>query len=504
MKTGHISASGFSGLYRPSTCEKRVFLLAHEKLEGEPSELDLALRELGERHEKEHLSIFPAHRNLGEGSLADRAQRTRDAVRDRAPVIYQGVLRAALPGSQDIVTGIPDFMILDGASHGVLPYRIRDCKLSQSVREGKHPEIAHQLQTYGWLFERTFGSRPVALEVYLGNRSIDTIVYAGGRSAERELGRLRNLSLLPDEPWEPVGWSKCEACPFQERCWSSAARGHDVSIVYGVDQASARALRGIGIRTYDQLLQKMDDERLAGVSRPRGIGEQRIGSAASRILSQARALATGNVVRIGALDLPAGPTVMFDLEGMPPQDEEQDMVYLWGTQVYDNGKPLGPYRGALAAFGPDGDRAGWREFLRNAADVFRRHGTPPFVHWAGYEPARVKSYIERYGDDDGIAARVLKNCFDLLKAIRDAFALPVPSYGLKAVERFCGFRRTMEDYGGDWSIGRYLTASGIADEAERSRIMAEIERYNEEDLQAMAAIFTWAKTISVDRSTRET
>ena len=93
-----LTATGFSALYRPSRCEKRVFLMAHETPPGRPSELDQVLREMGERHEKAHLSAFARVRDLSDGSLADRAQRTRNAVHGRSPVIYQGVLQAALPG----------------------------------------------------------------------------------------------------------------------------------------------------------------------------------------------------------------------------------------------------------------------------------------------------------------------------------------------------------------------------------------------------------------------
>jgi hypothetical protein len=37
----------------------------------------------------------------------------------------------------------------------------------------------------------------------------------------------------------------------------------------------------------------------------------------------------------------------------------------------------------------------------------------------------------------------------------------------------------------------------IRDDAERLQIMAQIERHNKEDLFATAAIYSWAKAISV-------
>jgi len=37
-----------------------------------------------------------------------------------------------------------------------------------------------------------------------------------------------------------------------------------------------------------------------------------------------------------------------------------------------------------------------------------------------------------------------------------AVVLPDPSYRLKVVERRAGYRRTLDEYGGDWSIARYV------------------------------------------------
>ena len=57
------------------------------------------------------------------------------------------------------IVGEPDFMIRrDGG------YVIRDSKLTRRI--AGHPEIAFQLQTYGWLYEQEVGERPLALEVH--------------------------------------------------------------------------------------------------------------------------------------------------------------------------------------------------------------------------------------------------------------------------------------------------------------------------------------------------
>jgi predicted RecB family nuclease len=491
----YLAASGFYNLLRPSRCERRVWLKAHGEPEGAPSELDILIKELGERHEKEYLSTFREYVDLSEGSHADRSRRTREAVATGAAVIYQGVLRAVFPGARDVVTGIPDFLIRDGDA-----YTIRDCKLSRSADAGEHPELTLQLQAYGWLFQQSFGRPPGSVEVCLGNRTIETLAYDGGTAALKALGTIRSLSLASEEPYEPVGWSKCGACPFNERCWKAAEGSHDVSLVYGLDQGTALALRAEGTRTYDELLKRHTAESLSSLKKPRGARMVRVGSAAERILEQARALATGKETRISDLSLPRSDLlVMLDLEAVSPQFEEAEKVYLWGAQVCGTGRagaregPIAPYAPAVAGFGPSGDREGWELFLSNCRAILESHGDIPFVHWSAYEKTKIKGYIERYGDAEGTATRVLRCCFDLMEAVKKALVLPVYSYSLKVIEGLAGFARTQKEFGGDWSIARYIRAAESTDADFRERIMREILTYNEEDLRAMWAVFLWAK-----------
>ena len=77
---------------------------------------------------------------------------------------------------------------------------------------------------------------------------------------------------------------------------------------------------------------------------------------------------------------------------------------------------------------------------------------------------------------------------------RKAFALPVPSYSLKVVERYVGYERTkVPGYKGDQSIARYMEAVETDDEALREEIMDELCNYNHEDLEATWAVFQWLR-----------
>lgn len=483
----NLTASDIYTLFRPSTCERRVFLRARGEAEEEKGDFEELIEELGRRHEAEHLAGFARVENLSDGTLRERSVRTLAAIAAGKEVIYQGVLSAALPASGTEVVGIPDFLVREEAG-----YTVRDCKLSRHVGGSRHVEIALQLELYGWLYEQNVHRPPVALEVYLGDRSLGRLTYGGGARALEALERIRALALAPQEPYSPVGWSKCAGCGFRERCWSIAKEANDVALVYELDQGTAIALKGQGITTIEQLLAGHTKDSLAELKKPRGTKMVRIGIAAERILQQAEALRSDRETLLAPIVLPAAASmVMFDLEGLPPQFDELDKVYLWGTQVY--GSRPGPFRAALAGFGPAGDREGWEEFLTNSEAIFRDYGDIPFIHWHHYETTKLKSYIDRYGDRDGIALRVLANCVDLLRITRDALVVPEYSYSLKVIERRAGFRRSMKDYGGDWSIVQYIKAIETEDEALRKSIMADILKYNEEDLRATWAVLNWLR-----------
>lgn len=82
---------------------------------------------------------------------------------------------------------------------------------------------------------------------------------------------------------------------------------------------------------------------------------------------------------------------------------------------------------------------------------------------------------------------------DLLPVTMKAIVLPLPSYSLKEVEKYVGFKRTQDEYGGTWAMAQFILASETNDENERNARMDEILKYNEEDLAATWAVFDWLR-----------
>lgn len=487
-----LTASDFRRLYRPSECDLRVYLQQQGLTPAPPSPYEEVLHQLGIRHEKAQLVTLGGVADLSLGPEADRARRTREALAGGASAIYQGlfIISANFAGSSCEVVGVPDFIVSDGRGGHV----IRDSKISRRINDDDHPEIILQMGLYGWLYQQTFGGAPVRLEVHAGDGSIVEVPYDGGGAAMAALGRIAALKMRTTEPYAALGWTKCLGCGFRDHCWPRAEARRDVALVSGVDQGLARVLNADhGVSTMDDLLGRLDESALADVRVPWGLKTKRVGKRAGYILRMASALASGKESLVQRPDVPEHPNyVMFDLEGLPPHLDEFEKIYLWGLQVY--GERPAPFTAATAGFGVDGDRLGWERFLGEAQRVFDEYGDVPFVHWHHYERGRLDLYVRRYGDRDGVAARVRRNLLDLLPITENAVALPLPSYSLKVVEQYVGFKREQEEYGGQWAMAKYIEAVETADETTRAEVMDQILAYNREDLAATWAVLQWLKS----------
>lgn len=489
-----ISASSFYGSYRPSPCTLRLYLRDKGVAESEPSPYEQVIIELGKKYELDHLATFKNVVDVSNGEEDSRLSATINAIKKGAEVIYQPLFRGLtnISGKDVTFIGAPDFLIKDDAG-----YRIRDVKLSRRITEKDHPEIIFQLGIYAWLFEQTVNAKPTRLEVLAGTRTIEEVPLTARDLAIAEASKIVAILSADSEPFAPVGWTKCGGCGFNSHCWGPAVDKKLVAIVSGVDKGLAAVLNEKGVKTIDDLLKAYDEKNLAEVQKPWGTRTQKVGKAAGKILRSARTLLSGKEEILQNPNIPQSENyVMFDLEGLPPQLDDLDKIYLWGIQVF--GKNPGGYIGKIAGTGEEGDEAGWLGFLEAAKCIFDIYGDIPFVHWHHYERTKVSLYMDRFGDRDGIAERVKKNLLDLLPTTEAAIALPIPSYSLKVVEKYVGFKRTQTEFGGDWSMATFIKATETNDESTRKTLFDSILTYNREDLEATWAVFEWLRTKSVN------
>lgn len=482
-----ITADDVYTFFRPSPCRRRVYLWARRpELAAPPSEYDRLIMACGRAHEQAHLATFPdaVRPKYAPGDLRAGSEATRALIVQRSPVIYQGVLCAESVG----MAGIPDFLIRKGDT-----YVIRDAKLA--INLDNHREIPVQLSLYATAFRGAFGASPAELEVVLGNKTVVEVPETEVQEVVREVVMLKQSAQEPDEP---VGWSKCAECAFREHCWSRAEAQCDPAVVYGVDQELRNTLLKAGVNTYQKLL-SMRVDSLAGLKRPWGKGERRVGEKlAERIQRQVRVLISGKHEVLATPDVPAeAPCLYFDIEADPHDEGLENKVYLWGLLVERADGSLPEYFGTLSQEGEKGDRDGWVEFLNRTAPLLKELGNVPVVHYSHYERTWLKKYIERWGDSCDAGKGMLDLLWDMQgKTVQPAICFPIPSYGLKLVEQCAGFKRSQKNYGSLWSVVRYHEYLGAAGEGDRSRIAAELLRYNREDCEAMRHVLHWVRQVA--------
>lgn len=476
-------------LFAPSYCEKRLYFAYNNVKALEPGPFEQLIYKLGLRHEENYLNSIGEYINVSTGRIEERIATTKKYISDKMSVIYQGVLCEDLIVNNKPITliGIPDFLIYDKGE-----YKIRDCKLARHVDDKRHQEIIAQIKVYGLLLEKLTGQKVNKMEAVLGDNSLLDVTKVEAIQSGEILTKIVNLVEEKKAPYSPVGWSKCMGCGYRNICWEIAVKNSDVALVYGVDQGLARFFWENGITKIRQLLDNYDEASLARVNRPWGEGVQKVGKKATKILMQAQAMKEKRNILIKRINLPSYDNyVMFDLEGVPPYIDDLEKIYLWGIQVF--GEKRTPYIPALAPIEEEGDYKGWENFLKNGQKIFKVYGDIPFIHWAPYEKTKIKLYLQRYGDSGGIAERVLKNLVDLCALVKKSLILAEPSYSLKVVEKVVGFKRTQEEYGGNWAIAKYIEAVETEDKGIRKSIIEKILKYNQEDLVATWEVFKWLK-----------
>jgi len=485
-----ISPSDIYDYYRPSKCPLRVYLQHNRESQAKVSPFEKIIREFGLAHQKAHLKTFPSHIDLSKESTQNRIERTIDEINKGTQVIYRPLLNARINilGKDVELLGEPDFLIREGDS-----YLIRDAKIARKITEKDHPEILRQLEIYGWLYEQSVGDKCDSIQVLNGRGKIVSFKYSRMGQSKKLIEEIFHIKSMPEEPYSPVGWTKCGGCKFYKRCWTQAEKRKDVSLVVGVDQGLAEVVNRNGIVNVDQFIETFKSKRLSEVKRPHGKSMQRVGKKSSEIMRMAQSFSSGEEIIFAKPGIPESQNyVMFDLEGLPPHMSEIEKIYLWGFQLF--GENPSDFKCGLCGFGPDGDREGWEQFLDKAKDILNDYKNIPWVHWHHYERVKIDIYADRYGDPEGIALSIKNNLLDLLPMVNKSIALPIPSYSLKVVEKYIGFKRTQDEYGGDWAMAKYIEAIETDDEKKRNEVMEEIILYNMEDLKATWAVLKWLKS----------
>ena len=390
--------------------------------------------------------------------------------------------RPVLMSADGRYTATPAFILRAGDA-----LVIRDVRLAH--RPEKKRENRVRVAYAGWLARQLSGRDVARLEIVNGLGHVVEVE----PEPDHELARLsaRTLELLGDSP-EPdllLTHSHCQHCDHYAHCWDRAEAEHRVEVVPMVTRARAALLHEEGIRTFDQLAART----------PESFTHPDLKPYAALLLAEARAWATQAPVWLRDPGLPRDRTpVWFDVESDSEGELATVPVYLWGLAV-ENGEARAET--VLAELDAAGDRDAWQRFVARTLEVFRQHADAVWVHWNNAEPMWLERYIARLGAPDEFVklVRAPGAMFDLHRALERSVRLPLRSTSIKFVAPWLGFHWSNPDADAAWSTAQLHRAREAADPAERERLLAEVARYNADDLWAMRAVWKWMESRGTQR-----
>ncbi|MEX2499528.1 MAG: TM0106 family RecB-like putative nuclease [Wenzhouxiangellaceae bacterium] len=437
---------------------------------------DRLIMEAGQAHERRVLAQL--ENQFGPAQEARSAVHTRELIDSGTALIFQPRFTAPDIGLE----GWPDFLI---RQHGGR-YQVADAKFAFSL--AGHLEIRTQLALYA----RLAGSDLPVL-AYLGNGQVESVDSATDFTrAERFLSEFSAELDSPRPPYAAFSESKCAACPYDPVCRPAFEQAGELTLVYGVNERAAEALRAIGIGDIASLA---DAEAADLPDLPYLKGAKKY-----RAIAQARAQLHGEVIPLERPDLPDGTWIHFDLESNPLSEIEGGEVYLWGLL-----SP--PYRGddywrAWSDGGQAADEEAWRAFVKKLGQMRAAAPDLKLIHYSPFELTQIKLYAQRYRmETHPVVVWLLgpdSPLHDLAPDVRQGFALPLPGYGLKPVCKHPGlvnFHWELEESGSQWSVVRYAEFRNTEDPRQRAEIRAEIESYNRDDVRATRALECWLRRL---------
>lgn len=481
-----------SDLHKFVECEHLTALqvLASDGLVETPERDDAALellREKGLEHERVWLKRL---RDEGRavtaievaGNWSAAALATEAAMREGAPVIYQGVLRS---GNW---RGVADFLIrVDRPTRlGAWGYEAWDTKLG---RHGK-PSYILQLSFYCQEIARIQGCAPERMHVVLGTTETASFVpsefAAYFRRLQRRLADFTD-SRVNTYPY-PIG--HCAFCDFDHRCKEQWTKDDHLSQIAYIRRDQVRKLEDAGIRTLDSAsrVQPPIHIRMSESTQQEIVRQARLQREARDTgIHRYELLAPGMEKGFSLLPEPDPGDLFFDIEGYPYFESSAGLEYLFGTVWTERGKPK--FR-ALWAENRATERRMFEQFIDFVRARLRARPHLHIYHYANYEVRALKELMQRYGTreeelDDLLRREVF---VDLFRVTRQTLRISYENYSLKSMRKFFMPEAGQgEVAAGDESIVEF--AKWL--ESRDPRILNAIERYNEEDCVSTLRLRDW-------------
>ena len=493
-----------SKLYDYIQCPHRVWRDTHGPVEEKQDEENLFLQLLWERgvfHEKEIISTIGAYTDISKGSFDDRANATIKAMNDGATLIYQGIVKC------DGMMGIPDLLkkvsnkeyipidIKSGRGYGDFSedgegklkkhYAVQLCLYADVLKR-----LGYANKNKGIIIDGKGDYAEYDLDSQLGKR--DECTYWQYYNAIRDAA----IDLITNKTQNvPALGSVCKQCIWYTSCKNWCYEQDDLTNLFYLGRSKRDALNNVfGVMSTKDLasmdlgdllaIRKKEKDRLKGMQ----VGEKTL----MQIYKRAQVLNTDKKpVFYDSILFPKTDVELYlDIEN----DPMRGIVYLHG--IYEKIKDKERFISFVAEAS---DKDGEKKALKDLWNYLRSFESKS--HAVYYYSSHEKSTYEALGNlyPDIITSEEVELYFgqdhiiDLYyDAIYRKTDWPLPSYSLKEIATYLGFKWRDEAPSGALSIQWYNEYRKTQDEKMLQRILD----YNEDDCKASMAIKQYLEQMS--------
>ena len=361
-------------------------------------------------------------------SDSEREEKTIEALRDGADVIYQPFL-ASTP-----FIGYADFLYrtTTPSKLGEYSYEVVDAKL------GKHPKPYYviQLCLYSELLAKHLGHTPERIHIALGDNRLETLYV---KDFYHYYSHLKNqmLNHIENRPETyPEECGHCERCVFRSRCENQRLEDDHLSQVANILRRQIKKLKGVDVKTLNGLAKLK-------LTHIKGIGDNTLKRLKIQAQLQHHKKTTGKdkcVVLTGQqpgkgfnlLPKPDPGDLFYDIEGDPLFTG--GLEYLHGVFYLDKNKEKFLN---LWAHDHQEERSAFEKLIDFFIDRLRRYPEMHIYHYASYEETALKRLMSKYGTREAEVDHLLRSkvFVDLYKVVRQGIQISEPSYSIKNLER---------------------------------------------------------------------
>jgi predicted RecB family nuclease len=480
-----------SKLYDYIRCPHKVWRDVYgpqdEKIE-EANPFVQMLWEKGVAHEEKIIRDIGDFTDLGVGSLDERFKNTLEAIDNKAPLIYQGVLKFEnCLGIPDLLKRMPDGKYIPVDIKSGMGFEGGSDEDEEEGKPKKH--YAVQLGLYVRLLK----------QLGIPNTGTARVIDIHGNEVEYDLTQpmgkrtpmtwwqffeqtKNNVQVLLENKAQvkPAIAGACKLCPWYNSCKKWSRENEDLTEIFYLGRSKRDVIN------QDLNIEKMSDfcnvdfAELAQQKKKdktflKGIGESTI----DKLVRRAKIICiTKKPVAYSKIEFPKVTyELFFDIE----DDPTQEFVYMHGVYERQSGKERFIHFTAHDNT-KEAEKEAWQQFW----DYIRSLPKDDFsvYYYSHHEKTTYRKMQKQYPDvvsaDEVELFFSHPNTIDLYPIVRDHTDWPLGSYSLKELAQYLGFKWRDETPSGALSIQWFNEFLKTKDETILNRILL----YNEDDCKA--------------------